>query len=111
MIKDNDEITEGEVNNILLELTMSGLINAKTKDGETGHTLTGNGLGAAEKILGGRDVGVVASGLTKTLAKCGDAIGNLPDTSTPHLWLLMVQIARIWKEYHVLPWEEWVKIM
>lgn len=101
-----------EIENTLLEMTLGGLVNAHSEPGgKLSYNLSKEGLTYAEKLLGGKGIGTVASGLVATLVQYGDAIGSVPDTSTPSLWLQMVQIARMWKEYHNLSWEDWVSMM
>lgn len=107
MAKEADE-ENLDIDAILLEGVLGGQISAHTKpDGETEYSLSDNGVEEAERLLGGKDIAVVASGLVCLLVEHGDAIGNIPNDDTPFLWLLMVQIARLWKEYHALSWEDW----
>lgn len=101
-------MSEEPLGELLGRMVEEGLLKfGKDKDEQPSYILEQSGLKMAEEVLGGRDVANVASALTKLLVKHGNAIGGVvpDDVGT---WLTMVQVARLWKQYSVLPWHEFV---
>lgn len=75
---------------------------------EASFKLTEKGEGMAINIIGGQDVANMASALAKLLVQYGNAIGGKVEDGIG-TWLMMVQVARLWKEYGQLGWENLIK--
>jgi len=104
MIDGNNENIEGELIKGIEEgsIELSGV-----KDGDLLYSITKDGEAKALEQIGGKDVSDVAWWLVKILHDLGDAFGNKHEDSFS-MWLIMVQIARLWKEYSDISWEEFV---
>lgn len=106
--KELSEMDEGDIDSLLLHMVAEGQVELSAKNGDSAYKLTEQGAREAEDLLGGLDVAEVASAFTKLLVKYGDAIGHEVE-DTVKTWLMMVRIARLWKQYSVLPWDAFVK--
>jgi len=77
------------------------------REGETTFSLTEQGEKHALDVIGGEDIACVATGLTKLIVKHGNAFGGEVNDDIG-LWLIMIQVAQLWKQYHRMDWDSFV---
>ena len=105
---------EDETGDILWQMSKDGLLNVGVnKEGEFTYVLTTEGLKEGENVLGGKDIGEAASALTDVVLSHFKRNWDMEfdEPQRTRLWLYMTFIARLWREFHEVPWDGFIEAL